>query len=131
GARRAVKRFALAVAVRLWLPLLLILIWEAVTRAVGEAYFPPPSEILAALHELWFSGPPSRLFMTEEALEDFGPSLFSLFAGWLLTGLAGVVIGVALGLARTVVDVVEPYVHVECALHLPTPSHSFLQGVLF
>lgn len=126
SAGRVVRRFTLALAVRLWLPLLLVLIWEAVTRAVGEAYFPPPSEILLALHELWFSGPPSRLFLTEEALEDFGPSLFSLFTGWLLTGLAGVVIGVALGLSKTAADFVEPMVHFGRAIPPPTLLTVFL-----
>ncbi|MDF5752693.1 ABC transporter permease [Spongiactinospora sp. TRM90649] len=111
---------------RLWLAALFVGIWEAVTRQVREEYFPPPSEIVAAGYELWFSGPPGRLFLTEAALADFGPSLFNLFAGWLLTSLAGVALGVALGLSRTLADLAEPLVHFGRAVPPPTLLSVFL-----
>ncbi|GAA5062780.1 ABC-type nitrate/sulfonate/bicarbonate transport system permease component [Thermocatellispora tengchongensis] len=103
-----------------WLALLLLVVWELVTWAVGEAYFPRPSQIAAAAYELWFSGPASSLFLTEKALGDFGPSLFNLFTGWFLTAVAGVTLGVALGLSRTVADYVEPMVHFGRAIPPPT-----------
>ncbi|MFI0422064.1 ABC transporter permease [Spongiactinospora sp. 9N601] len=111
---------------RLWFAVLLVWLWERVTSQVGEAYFPPPSEIVATGRELWFSGPADRFFLTEEAVEDFGPSLLNLFAGWLLTGLAGVALGVALGLSRAFAGYVEPIVHFGRAIPPPTLISVFL-----
>ncbi|MBG0821347.1 ABC transporter permease [Planomonospora sp. ID91781] len=105
---------------RLWLAALLLAGWEAVTRIVGESYFPPPSEIAVTMHDLWFSGPASRLFLTEDALEDFGHSLYNLFGGWVLACVAGVAVGVALGLSRRLSDYVEPMVHFGRAIPPPT-----------
>ncbi|WP_225878717.1 ABC transporter permease [Spongiactinospora rosea] len=113
-------------ASRLWLAVLLVWLWELVTTRVGEAYFPPPSQIVAAGRELWFSGPPERFFLTEDAVEDFGPSLLNLFAGWLLTGLAGIALGVALGLSRAFAGYVEPIVHFGRAIPPPTLISVFL-----
>jgi ABC-type nitrate/sulfonate/bicarbonate transport system permease component len=105
---------------RLWLAVLLLAAWEAVTRIIGESYFPPPSEIVVTMHDLWFSGPPSGLFLTEDALEDFGHSLYNLFGGWVLACLAGVAVGIALGMSRTLADYVEPMVHFGRAIPPPT-----------
>jgi ABC-type nitrate/sulfonate/bicarbonate transport system permease component len=119
-AGRAVGRAAVWGVSRFWLAAALIAGWEIAARAAEESYFPPPSEILPAMHELWFSGPASSLFLTEEAFDDFGPSLFNLFAGWLLAAVLGVVVGVALGLSRTLADLVEPVIHFGRAVPPPT-----------
>ncbi|GLW04945.1 nitrate ABC transporter permease [Microtetraspora sp. NBRC 13810] len=119
-------RAARAVFERGWLAVLLVVVWEIATRLIDESYFPPPSEILVAVYELWFSGPASSLFLTEDALSDFGPSLFNLFGGWLLTSVFGVAIGVAVGLSRTLADYVEPLVHFGRAVPPPTLISVFL-----
>ncbi|SFI41925.1 Binding-protein-dependent transport system inner membrane component [Streptosporangium canum] len=49
--------------------------WEPLTRWARAVYFPPPSVIAARLHEMWFSGPATRLFLTDDALGDVLPSL--------------------------------------------------------
>lgn len=115
-----------AIVSRVWLGVLLVAGWELVTRAVGEAYFPPPSTIAAATYELWFSGPASHLFLTDKAVDDFGPSLFNLFGGWLVAGLAGVVVGVALGLSPALADYLEPLVHFGRAIPPPTVLPFFI-----
>ncbi|WP_246466278.1 ABC transporter permease [Streptosporangium album] len=113
-------RGVLAVLSRLWLAAVLFAAWEVVARIIRESYFPPPSEIVAAMHELWFSGPAGRLFLTDRALDDFGHSLYNLFGGWVLACLAGMAVGIALGLSRTLADYVEPMVHFGRAIPPPT-----------
>ena len=82
--------------------------WEVVTQAVDEPYFPPPSVFGPQMHELWFSGPPSHLFLTEDALHSFLPSLAKLAGGWIIAALAGVIIGLALGRFRVLSEYVDP-----------------------
>ncbi|MFI6508164.1 ABC transporter permease [Streptosporangium sp. NPDC050855] len=116
----AVRDVVTGAVSRLWLAAVLAALWEAATRLARESYFPPPSRIVATMYELWFSGPASRLFLTQDALDDFGHSLFNLFGGWALAGLAGVAAGIALGLSRTLADYVEPMIHFGRAVPPPT-----------
>ncbi|MEV0617904.1 ABC transporter permease [Nonomuraea sp. NPDC050404] len=94
-----------------WLLPVAVLAWEFVTRTAQATYFPPPSQIVVRLHELWLSGPPSRLFLTEEAMADLLPSLARLFAGWAIACSAGVLLGVVLGRSYWLSGLVEPLVH--------------------
>ncbi|GGQ38602.1 ABC-type nitrate/sulfonate/bicarbonate transport system permease component [Actinomadura coerulea] len=107
-------------AERAWLVALVAVLWELVTRAVDETYFPPPTTILASLHELWFSGPASHLFFTDKALDDFSTSLTHLFAGWAAAGAAGVVAGVAIGRSQTLSDLLNPVLEFLRAVPPPT-----------
>jgi ABC-type nitrate/sulfonate/bicarbonate transport system permease component len=94
-----------------WLLPVAVAAWEFVTRAVQATYFPPPSQIVARLHELWFSGPLSRVFLTDEAVADLLPSLSRLFTGWSIACAAGVLFGVVLGRSAWLSGLVEPLVH--------------------
>ncbi|MBF8190435.1 ABC transporter permease [Nonomuraea sp. K274] len=94
-----------------WLLPVAVLGWELATRSAEAAYFPPPSRIVARMHEMWFSGPPARVFLTDEAVADLLPSLARLLAGWAVAGAAGVAIGVALGRSRRLSALAEPLLH--------------------
>jgi ABC-type nitrate/sulfonate/bicarbonate transport system permease component len=107
----AVRGVLVGAVSRFWLAIVLVAAWEVATRIIQEGYFPPPSKIVVAMYELWFSGPASRLFLTQNALDNFGHSLFNLFGGWVLACLLGAAVGIALGLSRTLSDYVEPMVH--------------------
>ncbi|MES9541906.1 ABC transporter permease subunit [Actinomadura sp. NPDC000600] len=107
-------------AERAWLVALVAVLWELVTRAVDETYFPPPTTILTALHELWFSGPASHLFFSGKALDDFSTSLAHLFTGWAAAGAAGVVLGTAIGRSRTLFDLLNPVLEFLRAVPPPT-----------
>ncbi|GAA4144782.1 ABC transporter permease [Actinomadura keratinilytica] len=107
-------------AERLWLVVLAVVAWEIGTRAAQEEYFPPPSKIVSALHEMWFSGPASRLFLTDKAVDDFSTSLGHLFAGWLLSCVVGVALGVAIGRSRTLNDLLDPLLQFLRAVPPPT-----------
>lgn len=101
--RRALRRLG-----ALWPVLAAVVVWELLTRAARQPFFPPPSAVLGRARELWFSGPGERLWLTDAALAAFPASLGRLLAGWLAAGLAGVVLGVALGRSRRLADYVDP-----------------------
>ncbi|MGW4796144.1 ABC transporter permease [Nonomuraea sp. MG754425] len=94
-----------------WLLPVAVAIWELATRSAAATYFPPPSLIVGRLREMWFSGPPSRGFLTEEAVADLLPSLARLFTGWAVACAAGVLFGVALGRSYRLAGLVEPLLH--------------------
>ncbi|RKS68939.1 ABC-type nitrate/sulfonate/bicarbonate transport system permease component [Actinomadura pelletieri DSM 43383] len=93
---------------RVWLVAVAVAVWEVVTRAVRETYFPPPSTIVGSLHELWFSGPASRLFLSDNAVDDFSTSLAHLFVGWAAASAAGIVTGAAIGRSRILYALLNP-----------------------
>jgi ABC-type nitrate/sulfonate/bicarbonate transport system permease component len=90
--------------VRFWLVPAVIVCWEVITRRLQDTDFPPPTTIVSRMYELWFSGPASRLFLTDEAMADILPSLGRMFSGWILASLAGVLLGVLLGRSRAADD---------------------------
>jgi ABC-type nitrate/sulfonate/bicarbonate transport system permease component len=103
-----------------WLAMLLLVLWEVAARAASDAYFPPPTTIMSAMGDLWFSGPAAHLFLSSKALDDFVPSLSHLFTGWILAAVIGVVLGVALGRSRTASDYVDPLLQLGRAMPPPT-----------
>jgi ABC-type nitrate/sulfonate/bicarbonate transport system permease component len=90
-------------------PLLVVLVvlWEAATRAAGSAFFPPPTTIVERMHFLWFSGPPERLFLTDQAVENILPSLGRVAIGLAGGAVAGILLGLALGLSPRAYDYLD------------------------
>jgi ABC-type nitrate/sulfonate/bicarbonate transport system permease component len=119
GAGRAL-RTALAGVGRLWLFALLVGVWEIAARAAADQFFPPPSQIVTTLYEIWFSGPVDRFFLTDKALDDFKPSFTNLFAGWAIAGVAGIALGVVIGRFRTLGDVLDPVLQFGRSVPPPT-----------
>lgn len=105
---------------RLWLAVALIAVWELTTRAVRESYFPPPSTIMRALHEVWFSGPATQAFLTDKAIDDFSSSLSHLFIGWALASLGGVALGLLVGRSRRAGEILDPLLQFLRAVPPPT-----------
>lgn len=105
---------------RMWLVVVLVAAWELITRAVKESYFPPPSTIVRALHEVWFSGPAAQAFLTDKAIDDFSSSLSHLFTGWLLAAVAGIALGLLIGRSRRAGEILEPLVQFLRAVPPPT-----------
>jgi ABC-type nitrate/sulfonate/bicarbonate transport system permease component len=106
-------------------PLLLLLAWELLVRAgiLNPRWFPPPTKILAALWDLTVSYDPynktsllGRPWLIPQEYRARGwagvTGLFSeshvlatlvrVFAGFLLGSLPGIVVGVVMGISRTV-----------------------------
>ncbi|MCC5575025.1 MULTISPECIES: ABC transporter permease [Microtetraspora] len=111
---------------RLWLVPVALVAWEVVTRVAEQPFFPPPSAILARMYELWFSGPPSHLLLTDGALADLGPSLARLFTGWLVTAVIGIAAGIAIGCSPRLSDYVDPLIQFGRAVPPPLLVPFFL-----
>jgi ABC-type nitrate/sulfonate/bicarbonate transport system permease component len=96
----AVIRFGLGFA--------LIALWQYLAMRAGSVFFPPPSEIAKRAVELWFSGPPSRLFLGDEVFRDVLPSLGRLLAGWSLAVVFGITLGALIGRSQKASELVDP-----------------------
>lgn len=107
----------------------LVLGWQAVTSAIQDTYFPTPVTIARKMHELWFSGPVSQLFLTDGAIANILPSLGRLLTGWAIGGAIGIVVGLMLGRSRTALDYTGALINFGRALPAPALLPLFL--VLF
>lgn len=103
--------------------------WQLLTSYARDTYFPTPVTIVRKMHELWFSGPASHLFLTEGATGDILPSLGRLLTGWAIGGTIGIVLGLVLGRSRSALDYVGPLINFGRALPAPALLPLFL--VLF
>ena len=94
-------------------------LWELAARAAGDRYFPPPSAVLDAMYQRWFSGPAGHLWLTADATGNLLPSLGRMLSGWAIASLAGIAAGVAIGRLPLLADVTEPMVHFGRAIPAP------------
>ncbi|MGN9838676.1 ABC transporter permease [Nonomuraea sp. H19] len=106
-ARVARKKGAGRAAFRWLVLVVLVLAWEAATRMAGSAFFPTPTTIVARMHAMWFSGPPSQAFLTDLAIGNILPSLGRMAAGFAGGALAGVAIGLAVGISTRAYDYLD------------------------
>ncbi|MBO2446212.1 ABC transporter permease [Actinomadura barringtoniae] len=86
-------------------------VWEVWARGKEDVNYPPPSTIVSAMRELWLSGPASHLWLTDAALTDVPGSVLRLLTGWVVAGLIGISLGVALGRSAKAYAYVRPLVH--------------------
>jgi ABC-type nitrate/sulfonate/bicarbonate transport system permease component len=89
----------------------LVALWELVTRSASDPFFPPPSEIVPTAVALWFTGPPSHLFLGDVVFDHVVPSLGRVIGGWLLAALVGIGLGLLLGRSRTATNYVGGLLH--------------------
>ncbi|NLU74326.1 ABC transporter permease subunit [Streptomyces sp. HNM0575] len=106
-----------------------VALWQWAAQAHASVYFPPPTRIAAHVHQLWFSGPPARLFLTGEALTGILPSLGRLAAGFAVASVCGIVLGLALGRSARVYAVLDPVL--QFARAVPPPALVPVFVVLF
>lgn len=90
---------------------LLVAIWELATRSADSPFFPPPSQIVPAAVTLWFTGPPSHLFLADVVFDHVVPSIRRVLGGWLLSALIGIGLGLLLGRSRTATNYVGGLLH--------------------
>ncbi len=84
----------------------LVAAWEALARARGSIFLPPPSEVLQRVWEGYLagSGDEGHALFTQHLI----PSLGRMFAGYWLAVVLGVAGGVLFGLSRTAREYVQP-----------------------
>ncbi|MFE7169139.1 ABC transporter permease [Streptomyces sp. NPDC057616] len=85
------------VLLRVVVLVVVVALWQAAAQAHGSVYFPPPGHIAARAHELWFSGPVGRAFLTDAAVADVLPSLGRMAAGFAIAAVTGIALGLAVG----------------------------------
>jgi NitT/TauT family transport system permease protein len=90
GRRSWVERF-----ISLASPLALLLIWEVLVRSkvLDRRFFPAPSQVLRALYDLLVTG---------VLIEDVRVSLVRIAAGFTIGALAGLVVGLLMGVSRLI-----------------------------
>ncbi|WP_436759443.1 ABC transporter permease [Streptosporangium sp. V21-05] len=111
---------------RLWPVVAVVALWELFTRYLEMLSFPPPSQIAASAYTLWLTGPAERLWLTDAALENIPASVGRLLAGWVLAGVAGIALGVALGRSPLLFRLVDPLVQFARAIPPPMLLALFL-----
>ncbi|MDQ3576362.1 MAG: ABC transporter permease [Actinomycetota bacterium] len=76
-----------------------VVVWELLTRAAADTFFPPPSEIAATAAEVWFS---------DAFGEHIVPGIGRMLAGWAIAGVIGIALGILLGRSRTAMSYLGP-----------------------
>lgn len=90
-----------SLALRAWLPLALLALWWIASAGSTSLYFPPLAEILRSLATDWLgSGATTGLL----------PSLGKFAAGFAIAAVAGVGIGLVIGLSPVLSALAEPIV---------------------
>jgi ABC-type nitrate/sulfonate/bicarbonate transport system permease component len=95
----AALRIARRTLFALGLPVVLVALWWFGSANSTSYYFPPLSTVLT-----WFG----RLWLSTRFGQDVVPSLVRLVAGFVLSGIVGVALGVALGLTDALRRGAEP-----------------------
>src|SRR5664279_303719 len=81
------------------LPLLLIIIWWALTLGEPNFYVPTPAQLIQTFWEVWAG---------ERFLTDFLPSIIRLFIGLIATIILGIIFGILIGSFRWLRSLTEP-----------------------
>ncbi len=97
-----IRRLAVTVAVRLWLPAAVVAAWWGFSAHSSSVYFPPLQTILVTFQHDW-------LFRL--ARRDLVPSVQDFIIGFLLAVVAGLIAGIAIAQSRWLRRAVLPYVH--------------------
>jgi ABC-type nitrate/sulfonate/bicarbonate transport system permease component len=105
---------------------LVIVVWQLATLLAHNLYFPTPWSILDAARQLWLSGPPDHLFLTDKVSADVLPSIGRLLLGWLIAGTVGVIFGVLLGRSRMALAYLHPVLSFVRAVPPPMAVPVFL-----
>ncbi|MFI6657990.1 ABC transporter permease [Streptomyces sp. NPDC050523] len=108
------------VLLRLVVLAVVVALWQVAARAHASVYFPPPGQIASRAHELWFSGPVGRLFLTDAAVADILPSLGRMAAGFGIAAVTGIALGLAVGRSRWAYALCNPVL--QFARAVPPPA---------
>jgi len=85
-----------------------MLVWQAWANWRQSSFFPPPSAIVAQMHQLWFSGPASHLWLTSSAIGNVLPSLGRIGGGLAVAVAVGGPLGIAIGRSSAVSGYLDP-----------------------
>lgn len=125
SARRVVST-VMPIGRRLWLLLLLAVVWEVLARRAASPFIPPMSTILGQFCLDWLPVfETGRQNLVAHAL----PTLATMLGGWVLAAITGVPAGLLLGRQRTFAAFVRPML--VFAMNVPPPALLPLAILLF
>jgi ABC-type nitrate/sulfonate/bicarbonate transport system permease component len=81
-----------------------LVLWQVATEWGDQPYFPTPVRIARSAAQLWFSGPPTQLLLTDLVLHDIAASLARLVGGWSAAAALGVILGIGVGRSARAYD---------------------------
>lgn len=88
-------------ALELWLPITVVVVWWIWSVQASQPFFPPLPEILVRFQELW---------LFDRFTSDVWPTLRNMFVGYAISSIAGVAIGIALARVLLLRDAFRPLV---------------------
>lgn len=80
------------IGIEILVPVVLLILWWVGSANSTNAFYPPLKNIVIRFQELW---------LFQHLTTDILPSLGNLFAGFAIGGGVGIILGVALGMVRT------------------------------
>jgi ABC-type nitrate/sulfonate/bicarbonate transport system permease component len=116
----ALGRVAGRLVLRWGLVVLLLVVWQRLTRSGEHVYFPPPTVIWATVRDNWLGGPAGHLWLSGYVTHEVLPSVARVFAGWAVAAVAGVVVGIAIGRSARAMAYLAPALHFLRAVPPPT-----------
>ncbi|MGO2112348.1 MAG: ABC transporter permease [Pseudoclavibacter sp.] len=111
-----------------WIVLIaLLLLWQVATMLATSPFFPQPLLIFERAAALWF--PNETGLLNENVRADVIPSIGRMLSGYAISVVAGVILGVSIGLSQRLADYIDPIVQFMRAVPPPALIPVFL--VLF
>jgi ABC-type nitrate/sulfonate/bicarbonate transport system permease component len=102
---------ALKICAEIAVPVLIIVAWQAWAASADNRYFPPPTTILSEFRDLW---------LFSQFRTDVIPSLMRILLGFGIGAVAGVIVGIPLGLSAWSRRFAMP--HIEYWRAMPPPA---------
>ncbi|HEX3786948.1 MAG TPA: ABC transporter permease subunit [Pseudonocardiaceae bacterium] len=84
--------------------LVCVLVWQYFTARANSTVFTTPWHILGTIRTRWLSGPASHLFLSAAVNTDILSSIELLLLGWVVSCVAGTVLGMLIGLSQILSD---------------------------
>jgi ABC-type nitrate/sulfonate/bicarbonate transport system permease component len=112
---------------RPWLVLAAVVgLWQLWASGHDSPYFPPPSVIFPQMHQLWFSGPASHVFLTHDATTNIVPSVVRVLISLVICIVIAVPLGIALGRSATVTAFLDPLLQFARSIPVVTAAPVFI-----
>ena len=118
SSRRSPLRIVILGFSYVWLLALLLGAWEWRSRSHPSLFIPSPSDTLSRMRSVWFSGRPSRLFLSHDFHKHGWSSIRRWLIGFGLASLIGVIGGALLASFRRLNWMFQPLIR----LGQSTPS---------